>query len=181
MQMISRLNVLHSSMTKPKAKKRHAILTEVIRRHDHAYYVLAEPTISDQDYDRLYRELLDLEEAHPGLLTVDSPSQRVGGKPVSEFPEHRHAVPMMSLDNTYSQEEVREFVGRVQKLLPGEPLICDGIELPLKHRKKRLDLEARGLIKGAQVVYLGPGSKPGFSRLHVVGAESPQVSGVRNI
>ena len=61
-------------------------------------------------------------------------------------------------------------------LLPGEPLICDGIELPLKHRKKRLDLEARGLIKGAQVVYLAPGSKPGFSRLHVVGAESPQVS-----
>ena len=61
-------------------------------------------------------------------------------------------------------------------LLPGEPLICDGIELPLKHRKKRIDLEARGLIKGAQVIYLGPGSKPGFSRLHVVGAEQPQVS-----
>ena len=61
-------------------------------------------------------------------------------------------------------------------LLPGEPLICDGIELPLKHRKKRIDLEARGLIKGAQVVYLGAGSRPGFSRLHVVGAEQPQVS-----
>ncbi|MGR3805399.1 AAA family ATPase [Marinibacterium profundimaris] len=61
-------------------------------------------------------------------------------------------------------------------LLPGEPLICDGIELPLKHRKRRLDLEARGLIKGAQVVYLGPGRKPGFSRLHVIGAEDPQVS-----
>jgi len=61
-------------------------------------------------------------------------------------------------------------------LLPGEPLICDGIELPLKHRKKRVDLEARGLIKGAQVVYLGPGRKPGFSRLHVFGAEEPQVS-----
>ena len=61
-------------------------------------------------------------------------------------------------------------------LLPGEPLICDGIELPLKHRKKRIDLEARGLIKGAQVVYLGPGRKPGFSRLHVIGAEDPQVS-----
>ena len=61
-------------------------------------------------------------------------------------------------------------------LLPGEPLICDGIELPLKHRKKRLDLEARGLIKGAQVVYLGPGRKPGFSRLHVIGAEDPQIS-----
>ena len=61
-------------------------------------------------------------------------------------------------------------------LLPGEPLICDGIELPLKHRKKRIDLEARGLIKGAQVIYLGSGSKQGFSRLHVIGAEEPQVS-----
>ncbi len=62
------------------------------------------------------------------------------------------------------------------ELLPGEPLICDGIELPLKHRKKRLDLEARGLIKGAQVIYLGPGRRAGFSRLHVIGAEDPQVS-----
>ena len=61
-------------------------------------------------------------------------------------------------------------------LLPGEPLICDGIELPLKHRKRRLDLEARGLIKGAQTIWLGPGKKPGFSRLHVVGAEDPRVS-----
>ncbi|MDP2064119.1 MAG: AAA family ATPase [Phaeovulum sp.] len=64
----------------------------------------------------------------------------------------------------------------VDALLPGEPLICDGIELPLKHRKKRIDLEARGLIKGAQVIYLGPGTKPGFSRLHVVGAEDPRFS-----
>jgi exodeoxyribonuclease-5 len=61
-------------------------------------------------------------------------------------------------------------------LLPGEPLICDGLELPLKHRKKRIDLEARGLIKGAQCVYMGPGKRPGFSRLHVFGAEEPQVS-----
>ena len=61
-------------------------------------------------------------------------------------------------------------------LIPGEPLICDGIELPLQHRKKRIDLEARGLIKGAQVIYLGPGSKPGFSRLHVIGAEDPRLS-----
>ena len=61
-------------------------------------------------------------------------------------------------------------------LMEGEPLICDGIELPMKHRKKRLDLEARGLIRGAQVIYLGPGRKPGFSRLHVMGAEDPQIS-----
>ncbi|NBR53392.1 MAG: ATPase [Rhodobacteraceae bacterium] len=62
------------------------------------------------------------------------------------------------------------------ELIEGEPLICDGIELPLKHRKKRLDLEARGLIKGAQVIYLGPGRRPGFSRLHIIGAEDPQVN-----
>jgi exodeoxyribonuclease V len=61
-------------------------------------------------------------------------------------------------------------------LLPGEPLVCDGIELPLKHRRKRIDLEARGLIKGAQVIYLGPAKRPGFSRLHVIGAEDPQVA-----
>ncbi|MBQ58875.1 ATPase [bacterium] len=64
----------------------------------------------------------------------------------------------------------------LEELLVGEPLICDGIELPIKHRKKRLDLEARGLIKGAQVLYLGPGRKPGFSKLHVVSAEQPQFS-----
>ncbi|MHA3916015.1 AAA family ATPase [Halovulum sp. GXIMD14793] len=68
------------------------------------------------------------------------------------------------------------FAAPPDRLLPGEPLICDGIELPLKHRKKRIDLEARGLIKGAQVVYMGDGSKPGFARLHVLGAENPQVT-----
>lgn len=62
------------------------------------------------------------------------------------------------------------------ELIEGEPLICDGIELPLKHRKKRLDLEARGLIKGAQVIYLGPGRRPGFSRLHIIGAEDPRAN-----
>ena len=72
------------------------------------------------------------------------------------------------------------YAAPVDELLPGEPLICDGLELPLKHRKKRLDLEARGLIKGAQVIYLGPGKRPGFSRLYVMGAEEPQV-GVSSI
>ncbi|WP_224813719.1 ATP-dependent RecD-like DNA helicase [Hasllibacter sp. MH4015] len=62
------------------------------------------------------------------------------------------------------------------EMLPGEPLICDGIELPMKHRKKRIDLEARGLIKGAPVIYLGPGNRPGFSRLHVIGADTPRFS-----
>ncbi len=63
-----------------------------------------------------------------------------------------------------------------EELLPGEPLICDGVELPLKHRRKRIDLEARGLVKGAQCIYLGPGRKPGFARIHVIGAEEPKVN-----
>jgi exodeoxyribonuclease-5 len=61
-------------------------------------------------------------------------------------------------------------------LIPGEPLICDGIELPLKHRKRRIELEAKGLVKGAQAIYLGPGKKAGFSRLHLIGAEDPRIS-----
>jgi len=120
-------------------KKKHAALAKEIRRHDHAYYVLAEPSISDQDYDRLYRDLLDLETAYPELCAPDSPSQRVGGKPVSEFPEHRHAQPMMSLDNTYSFDELATFLKRVEKLLPEakldwtiEPKI-DGLAVSLRY------------------------------------------------
>jgi exodeoxyribonuclease-5 len=64
----------------------------------------------------------------------------------------------------------------LEALLPGEPLICDGIELPLKHRKRRIDLEAKGLIKGAQAIYLGPGKRTGFSRVFLVGSEDPQIS-----
>jgi len=68
------------------------------------------------------------------------------------------------------------FGAPLDALIPGEPLICDGIELPLKHRKRRIELEAKGLVKGAQAIYLGPGKKPGFSRLHLVGAEDPRIS-----
>ena len=126
-------------MTKAEAKSRHARLVEEIRRHDRAYYVEAKPVISDRDYDRLYHELLDLEKNFPELATADSPSQRVGGAPLSEFKSVRHAVPMMSLDNTYSQEEVRDFVKRVQKLLPNEKLEwvvepkVDGVAISLRY------------------------------------------------
>ena len=126
-------------MTQAEAQKRHAQLVEEIRRHDHAYYVEARPVISDQDYDRLYHELLDLEKQFPELATPDSPSHRVGGAPLSEFQSVRHAVPMMSLDNTYSQEEVRDFVKRVQKLLPDEKLEwvvepkVDGVAVSLRY------------------------------------------------
>ena len=79
------------------AQARHARLCATLRAHDHAYYVLARPTISDAEYDRLYHELLDLEKQFPDLQTPDSPSKRVGGKPVSQFQPVMHAIPMMSL------------------------------------------------------------------------------------
>src|SRR5262249_32822684 len=88
-------------MNLSEAKTRHEELVNVIRQHDHAYYVLAQPTISDQDYDRLYHELLDLEGRFPELVTPDSPTQRVGGQPLKEFKPVRHLKPMTSLDNTY--------------------------------------------------------------------------------
>jgi DNA ligase (NAD+) len=126
-------------MTFEKAKARHAELADEIRRHDHAYYVLAQPSISDRDYDRLYHELLDLEKQFPELATADSPSQRVGGTPLKEFKPVKHLVPMLSLDNTYSQEELRDFVARVQRILPQETLDwvvepkVDGVAISLRY------------------------------------------------
>jgi len=101
-----------------EAQARYAQLVEEIRLHDYAYYVLARPTISDREYDRLYHELLDLEKAFPQLVTPESPTQRVSGQPLKEFKSVQHRQPMLSLDNTYSQDELREFVNRVQRLLP---------------------------------------------------------------
>jgi DNA ligase (NAD+) len=85
-------------MTRAEANARHAALVAEIRAHDHAYYVEAKPTISDRDYDRLYKELLDLEKEFPELITPDSPSQRVGGQPLSAFKRVTHLQPMLSLD-----------------------------------------------------------------------------------
>jgi DNA ligase (NAD+) len=128
-------------MSPAEAEKRHAALVEEVRHHDEAYYVQARPTISDQEYDRLYRELVDLEKKFPGLVTLDSPTQRVGGAPLSAFTPVQHLIPMLSLDNTYSQEEVREFVQRVQRVLPGEPLEwivepkVDGVAMNLRYER----------------------------------------------
>jgi DNA ligase (NAD+) len=126
-------------VTHAEAKNRHAQLVEEIRKHDHAYYVEAAPKISDRDYDRLYHELLDLEKNFPELAAPDSPSQRVGGAPLSAFKSVRHSVPMLSLDNTYSEEEIRAFVNRLEKLLPGEKLDwivepkVDGVAISLRY------------------------------------------------
>jgi len=135
-------------MTHAQARARHQELAGEIRRHDHAYYIEATPAISDREYDRLYRELLDLEKAFPELITADSPSQRVGGTPLSVFHASQHLVPMMSLDNTYSQEEVRDFVARVQRLLPDETLEwvvepkVDGLAINLRYEQGLLTVGA---------------------------------------
>ena len=110
-----------------------------LAEHNRRYYEEAAPSISDQEYDRLYRELVDLEEKHPEVRTDDSPTQRVGGRALDAFVSVRHRLPMQSLDNTYSEDEVVEFYARLQKLLPGreipvviEPKV-DGVAVALTY------------------------------------------------
>lgn len=98
-----------------------AELRDEIRAHDHAYYVLDKPVIADREYDRLYQELKYLESARPDLVTANSPTQRVSGTPVTTFGQVRHAVPMLSLDNTYSEGEVAAWLERVTKILGDKP------------------------------------------------------------
>src|ERR1043165_9251228 len=90
-------------------------LSDELNHHNYLYHVEGKPQISDQAYDRLMRELIELEMAHPELVQPDSPSQRVGGAPIAGFKTVEHAVPMMSIDNTYSEEDVRAFDERVRK------------------------------------------------------------------
>lgn len=137
-----------SRATREQAGKRIAELREAINQHDYRYYVLAEPSISDREYDRLLEELRALENQYPELLTPDSPTQRVGGRPLEEFEQVRHAVPMLSIDNTYNEGELREFDARVAKRLGGEayeyivdPKI-DGVAVSLRYERGRLVLAA---------------------------------------
>ncbi|NLX15296.1 MAG: NAD-dependent DNA ligase LigA [Phycisphaerales bacterium] len=131
-----------------EAEKTIAELREQISRHDYLYYVLAEPEISDQHYDKLYRQLLDLETQYPDLVTPESPTQRVGGQPLEGFAQVTHAVPMLSIDNTYNEGELREFDRRVAKGLSGErytyvldPKI-DGVAISLRYEEGQLVLAA---------------------------------------
>ncbi len=126
------------------ASQRIEKLREEIRRHDHAYYVQAKPVISDREYDKLFAELKKLEAEHPELVTPDSPTQRVGGAPIEGFRQVAHAIPMMSVDNSYEPDELREFDKRVRKGLGGdeyryivEPKI-DGVAVSLTYEEGRL-------------------------------------------
>ncbi len=126
------------------AASRMTLLRQEIRRHDRLYYEEAAPVISDRDYDRLYKELIDLEAQFPDLVTPDSPTQRVGGKPLKAFEQVPHLIPMLSLDNTYSEEEVKNFYTRIQRLLPDDriPVVIepkvDGVAVSLIYENGRL-------------------------------------------
>ena len=100
------------------ATERAAQLRVELARHNHAYYVLDNPTIPDAEYDKLFRQLQALELAHPALITSDSPTQRVGDAPRSDLRTVPHVVPMMSLDNTYNDADLAEFERRVIAGLP---------------------------------------------------------------
>lgn len=129
-------------------QRRVAELRDEIRKHDHLYFVENNPQISDEKYDRLVAELKSLEAAHPEWITPDSPTQRVGERPLAGFKQVRHRVPMLSIDNTYSPDEVREFDARVRKLLEidavnyvTEPKI-DGVAVSLRYENGALAVGA---------------------------------------
>ena len=131
-------------------------LRTLIRHHEERYYVHSAPEIADAEFDALMRELEQLEAEHPDLLTADSPTQRVGGRPVEGFATVEHAVPMLSLDNAYSEDELRAFDERVRRGL-GETgaipesvayvaeLKIDGLSIALTYDEGRL---VRGATRG---------------------------------
>jgi len=118
-----------------------------IRHHEYRYYVLSDPEISDFEFDKLIKRLQELEAQHPELVTPDSPTQRVGGQPAEEFPKVRHSVPMLSLDNTYSVDELREFDRRVRELAGREKVDYVG-ELKLDGLSMSLTYENGVLVHG---------------------------------
>jgi DNA ligase (NAD+) len=138
-------------MSSPAIEKKIEALREKIRHHEYRYYVLDDPEISDADFDKLMNELKRLEAEHPQLVTPDSPTQRVGGKPRAGFVKAKHSSPMLSLDNAYSDEELRDWERRVHELSGRTDLeyMCelklDGMSLALRYREGRLE---RGVTRG---------------------------------
>src|SRR6202795_3655853 len=126
-------------------------LREKIRHHEYRYYVLDDPELSDADFDKLMNELKRLEAEHPKLITPDSPTQRVGGKPREGFVKAKHSSPMLSLDNAYSEDELRDWERRVHELTGRTDLeyMCelklDGMSLALVYSDGRLE---RGITRG---------------------------------
>src|SRR2546427_2155468 len=126
-------------------------LREEIHRHNYLYHVLSQPEISDAEYDRRYRELVDLEQAHPALITADSPTQAPGGRRTLAFAPVEHRAAMLSLDNALSADDLLEFEARIRRALPGarfqyvcEPKI-DGLGVALLYERGRF---TRGATRG---------------------------------
>jgi len=130
-----------SSVSQRTIEQEIARLREEIRQHDRHYYVENAPIISDFEYDQLMARLKELEAAHPELITPDSPTQRIGDQPVPELTQVSHRVPMLSMDNTYSVEELLRYGERTAKLLPGEEIAwvvelkVDGVAVSLTYEK----------------------------------------------
>src|SRR5579863_6786086 len=126
-------------------------LREAIRHHEHQYYVLDQPEISDTEYDGLIRRLQAIEAEHPDLVTPDSPTRRVGGKPREGFQKVAHSSPMLSLDNALDETELRAFDTRVREWLGGEPyryvaeLKMDGLSMAARYRE---GLFAQAITRG---------------------------------
>ena len=129
-------------MTQPAAEIEK--LRDEIRCHDRKYYVEAQPEISDRQYDLLMDRLKELEAKHPQLVTADSPTQRVGGAPVASLAPVHHRLPMLSIENTYSIEDLRKYGERIAKLLPGEKIAwvvelkIDGVAVSVTFDRGRL-------------------------------------------
>lgn len=139
------------SLSREQAVRRIQKLRKEIIYHEKKYYVDSDPQISDAEFDKLVRELQDLERRFPDLITPESPTQRVGEKPAEGFPTVTHAIPMLSLDNCFSVEELRDFEERIQKLLPDEKteyvaeLKIDGLSISILYRDGKF---ARAVTRG---------------------------------
>jgi len=151
------LSIIVAMATAPTAEEQIQTLREEIRHHEHLYYVLDSPEITDAQYDTLMNRLKKLEEEHPKLIAADSPTQRVGGKPREGFAKVAHSRPMLSLDNAYNEEELRAWEQRVRAGLPASESIryvcelkLDGLSMALQygagvHGAAHLE---RGLTRG---------------------------------
>ena len=135
-------------MAKKSIEQQIEDLRREIREHDRRYHVEAAPTVSDLEYDKLVEKLKDLEAAHPDLVTADSPTQRVGGEPLSGLDQVRHRVPMLSMDNTYNIEELTRYGERTSKLLAGED-VAWVVELKIDGVAVALTYENGVFVRGA--------------------------------
>lgn len=138
-------------MNRSEAQKKISKLRVDIRRHDRLYYVAARPEVTDYEYDQLYAELAKLEHQFPDLVTPDSPTQRVGGAPLKEFPSIRHTVPMLSLEKSDTLDALKKFDADVRKQLPGEEIDyvlepkVDGVSICVRYELGQL---VRGATRG---------------------------------